>query len=172
MFHDLKDKLKDEYTKDNLVQLETCEQLLEFEEFDSHSALTIGNLMVEMAEADIAVRIIREKDECILFQYVGDKCSQRNIDFAMKKRNTCLKTKHCSLWAMPKAILENAYIELFDADSDCLPVGGAFPIIVNQEMVATIALSGLKNGQDHQLIVDGLAKYLDKEIPRFTGKLI
>lgn len=87
------------------------------------------------------------------------------------KKNSVLETKHCSFWKLVNGLVNKQPIEdLFSKTS--LPVGGAFPIIVNHELVATLVVSGLHNGLDQELIVKGLCKYLNKEVCEFTGILM
>lgn len=53
-----------------------------------------------------------------------------------------------------------------------LPVSGAFPIKVGEELVAVVGLSGLKNGDDFRVLVAGMADYLSVQAEPFTGFLI
>ncbi|MDR6724403.1 uncharacterized protein (UPF0303 family) [Paenibacillus amylolyticus] len=48
-----------------------------------------------------------------------------------------------------------------------IPTGGAFPICVHDEWFATLALSGLHEGRDHELVVRALSIALQKKIPMF-----
>ena len=52
---------------------------------------------------------------------------------------------------------------------DEVPACGAFPIRVGDEWVATIAVSGLSNGEDHELIVRALEQALKITVPRWTA---
>lgn len=61
---------------------------------------------------------------------------------------------------------------LFDDNNEALPVGGAFSIRVEGQMVGYIGLSSLKNGKNHVVIVNALSKYLDKQIIEFSGLLL
>ena len=81
----------------------------------------------------------------------------RNLDFAMKKRNTVLKTNHNSLWAMAKASQDPS----FTLDESCLPVGGSFPVIVNDELIATASVSGLHDGKDFDLLFNAFKIYFN-----------
>lgn len=168
-------ELKGKYPKGCASDLEEIERILQFDKFDSYDALSFGNFIVQLSRdyaEEIVVLIIREKDQIPIFQFVANHKKQRNIHFAMAKRETVLLTGHCSLWAMAKHQSEGGLNELFNKDSKCLPVGGAYPIYVNNDLIATVALSGLHEGLDHQLIIDALCMYLGKSVPKFTGKLI
>ena len=56
----------------------------------------------------------------------------------------------------------------------CLSIGlinqlyGTFPIQVGNERVATIAVSGLREGLNHEVIVRALEQVLGTTVPRFA----
>lgn len=175
MLNNLKEKLTGVYTKDHLQELEQIERLLQFKHFTSNESFELGSSIVKEAIKsydDLIVMIIREEDQLVIFQYVGEKMTQRNIDFAMKKRNTVLKSGHCSLWPLVKELVDGGQTEIFEKDADCLPVGGAFPIYVNDTMIATIAISGLHDGKDFTVFMQALAAYHKINVPQFHGKCI
>lgn len=175
MLEKLKEQLQGKFPIGCAEELEEAEKAFLFHEFSSDTALSLGTVLVNTAKKyddDIAALIIRESDGAPVFQYIGDNKAERNIKFALMKRNTVLKTGHCSLWAMAKAQTEGGLDDVFVGSNNCLPVGGAFPIYVNGELKATICLSGLHDGMDHALIVDALSAYFKKEVPVFNGQLI
>ncbi|MEY8745952.1 heme-binding protein [Paenibacillus tundrae] len=53
-----------------------------------------------------------------------------------------------------------------------IPSGGAFPIRVHYEWVATLVLSGLHEGRDHELIVRALSRALEKQVSVFPSAAI
>lgn len=172
---ELREQMQGKYPMGCAKELEDTEAALVFSEFTSDTALSLGTVLVHTAEQyneDIIALIVREKDQIPVFQYIGDESSQRNVDFAMKKRNTVLQTGHCSLWAMAQAQTKGGLDDVFGELSVCLPVGGAFPIYVSDELLATICVSGLHDGMDHELIVEALSSYLDVKVPVFHGTLI
>lgn len=171
MLDELASRMHKKYTNRDLETLERIEQTLSFPYFNSEVALKIGNLMIEKAKAypeEIAIVIIREKDDLVIFQYVADSKAKRNIDFAMRKRLATLTTGHMSIWPLVHRVVTGKG----ELEENALPVGGAFPIKVNGKMVATIAVSGLHDGMDFQVIVDSLKEYLQVSIPDFNGPLI
>lgn len=172
---ELLEKFDEKYRKENVAELLEMERTLRFDSFDSLAAFSLGEIIVQLSskyQEGLCVSIIRESDQLVIFQYVSDSCSKRNIDFAMKKRNTVLLTGHCSLWALVQEVVDKNVAVVFEEGSECLPVGGSFPIYVGENIVATISISGLKNGQDHQIIVDAVSTYLNKQVSTFTGELI
>ena len=48
-----------------------------------------------------------------------------------------------------------------------MPVAGSFPIRVGNELVATVSVSGLHEGLDHELLVRGLSKVLGVTVPAY-----
>lgn len=156
------------YTQEHLKQLEAIENELKFSHFDSQDALNLGLSVLDVLkqyQKDIIVQITREEDQAVIFQYMMDCKSQKNINYAL------LKTGHCSFWKLVSDVVENQSVEAIFADSNCMPVGGAFPIYVGENHVATLAVSGLHDGLDQELIVEALCQYLNKEVCEFTGKL-
>ncbi len=175
MLQKLKQQMQGVYPADCVDELERMEEYLHFDHFDSQTALCWGNLIVKESEKykeELAVRIIRLEDSLPIYQYIGTDKSQRNIDYAMMKANTVLKTGHCSLWALVKEQAEGGVVSVFCENSGCLPVGGAFPVFSNGRMTAVAAVSGLHNGMDHQVVIDALCRMKNIEIPAFKGRLI
>ena len=159
------------YTQDTLDQLDRIEKSCTFEIFNSDEALKLGNCLVEASKNypnGVAIMITREVDESVIFQYISDDKSSRNIGFANMKRKAVLESQHSSFYRfIDYAIHDKDVSSLFGKEA--LYVGGAFPIIVNDELVATIAVSGLKEGLDQELILKGLSKYFNKDIKMFDG---
>ena len=166
------EKMKDVYTVEHLNQIEFIESQLVFDSFDNNDALTLGTLLTKLASeefGDIAIIITRESDGLITFQHVMNSKSQKNLDYACMKRKAVIATGHNSLWVLIKGLVdEPSLLE----NTEYIPVGGAFPIYVGEELVATVAISGLKDGKDYILLEKGIASYLGKEIDSFKGYLI
>lgn len=160
------------YTPQCLEALREQEECLRFEKFLSQDALRLGNAVAELAgeyDREISVRITREADGAVLFLYLMDSKSQRNVGFMEGKRQAVLATGHCSLWPYVEHKLNGSWQEMFAEGSKNLACGGAFPIRVGNEHMATVAVSGLHEGKDHELIVRALEKVLGKKAPDFPG---
>lgn len=164
------DKLKGKYTKEHLIQMELIEKQFYFESFSSNDALDLGILTAKIAkeefQSDVVILITREKDQNVIFQYIMDEKSQRNIDFANMKRNATLKTGHNSLWVLMNGLIND---ESLLQDTSYIPVGGAWPIYIGNELVGTIAVSGLKAGKDYTLLEMAISRYLHIDINPFEG---
>lgn len=153
-------------TDETLARVEKQEGLYQYPSFGSEDALKLGNTIIRLTEeyeGEVAVQIIREEDGLPVFQYVMDSKRQKNIDYMRKKRNCLLKTGHSSVWGYIAMTLGKYTFEELNTE-DILASGGAFPIRVNGEHVATVSVSGLHEGMDHELIVRALAECLDKEV--------
>ena len=177
--NELYEAWRGKFTGQDAAALEAMEQLLlHFSAFDSDAALELGTEIVRQSKQygeDIAVCILRRADALPVFQYVGEHCAQRNLDFARRKANTVERTGHCSLWALAKAEAENTCTDLFREENDCLPVGGAFPIFedgADGQMTALVMTSGLHHGKDHEAVVKALCTVQKKPMPAYHGPLV
>lgn len=173
------------YTADGLKTLEEQEKVLTFEQFGSADALKLGNVLAETAldyDREVSIQITRESDGAVLFQYLMDSKSERNVVFMKGKRNVVLQSGHSSLWAYVKCQLEQAEQAAKEADIPyqnpfadssryCLS-GGAFPIFVGETHAATVAVSGLHEGKDHELVIRGLMQVLNRTTPEFIGPAV
>lgn len=158
------------YTPESLAVLQQQELLLQYDHFGSSEALALGCAVAELAkdyDRGVAVRITREKDGLVLFQYMMDDKAPRNETFLEGKRQAALSSGHSSLWPYVAHAIDGDCQDVFDNMPKTLPFGGAFPIRANGEWVATLAVSGLHEGMDHELAVRALAHALGREIPSF-----
>ncbi|OCN06198.1 hypothetical protein A4S06_00345 [Erysipelotrichaceae bacterium MTC7] len=162
------------YTNNQLIELESIEKQLQFSRFNSKDAYMLGDIIIDLLdgyEEDIVILITREKDQLPIFQYVMDTKTKKNITYANLKRNCVLETGHSSFWKLVNGIVNGSSMEQLFGNKECMPVGGAFPIYVEGNLEATVAISGLHDGLDHELIVNSLSTYLDKKVIEFTGRL-
>ena len=158
------------YTPECLDALAEQEELLQYEAFGSKEALELGNTIVELAkeyDREIAVSIFRESDGLVIFQYVMDSKAARNIGYMEGKRRAALSTGHSSVWMHVDHELNGKWSEEMANMPHFVPSGGAFPIRANGEWAATITLSGLREGRDHELVIRALSKVLDRQVPAF-----
>lgn len=162
-----------QYDENDLSILRKQEERLQFESFGSKQALELGKIIIEIAheyDREVAVQIVREADEATIFQYLMDSKSARNLDFMARKRKVALACQHSSVYAaieMKKIGRRPDYLE-----AGLSAAGGAFPIRVSGKWVATLLISGLHEGKDHELCVRALSKYLQVEYPDFPKALI
>lgn len=167
------EKTKGYYKPEHLEELEKLEHQLRFQSFGSQEALALGGKILKNTEQaeKLAIQIIRVSDKVPVFQYVGNQAKERNLSFVQGKIKTVLKTEHNSFWALVAHHVGEITLTETENHSQ-LPVSGAFPIKVGEELVAVVGLSGLKNGDDFRVLVAGMADYLSVQAEPFTGFLI
>lgn len=148
------------------------EAALRYGTFDATRALELGRIAAELApEYDEAytVTITRESDGAVWFQWLADDKGARNLMFAAGKRNAAVTAGHASCWAQLDAIanglpLDDVWAKVPDEVASC----GAFPIRVGDDWVATLAVSGLHNGLDHEVVLRSLEQALGVTAPRWS----
>jgi uncharacterized protein (UPF0303 family) len=136
--------------------------------FGAIEALELGSTIASFAEdydLGYVIDITRETDGYTLFRWGADGKRQANYDYSAGKRAASLRLGHCSLWGWTEAQLNGTESELFSQGD--MPVAGAFPIWVGDERVATLAVSGLHEGLDHELLVRGLSEVLGVIVPDY-----
>ena len=159
-------------TEKTLGEVKKQEEELVFEDFNSETALVLGNECARLAlhyDKDVGIRIVRESDGMVLLQYMMDEKSERNIGFMEGKRNAVLKSGHSSLRMYIEHEVEGRWEEYADGKENVLLCGGAFPLLVNGKHAATIMASGLHEGKDHELIVRAVSNVLGKEVGMHTA---
>lgn len=174
MLNKILEEYKDVFSIEDIDCIEIIEKtLLYFDSFKSEDILNLGKLIVEKTKdyGDIAIIVRRLKDNVTVFQYIGDLKSERNINFALMKEKTVLNTGHCSIWALMKYETDGEYKALIES-GECLPVGGSFPIFINNELAFTFSVSGLHEGKDFSKVVEAFAEFENKDVPAYRGKLI
>ena len=102
-----------------------------------------------------------------MFEWASDDKAPRNQVFAEGKRQASLACGHASLWAYVAHELDGRCQDLYDRgtidkmgspDFTC-PVAGALPIRDQVgTLLATLCVSGLHEGRDHELAVRTLAE--------------
>ena len=171
---ELLDAIKKQFTsygEEDLKVLEQQEKDLSLNDFSSQIAYEIGTVIKETAleyDLPVGIRITREIDGLAVFQYMMDAKKQRNIEYMEGKRASVRATGHSSAWAYVKNKADSG----FTLEDSCLLSGGAFPLYVNGQIEAVVAVSGLHEGKDHELIVRSLEKYLNRKtivFPKVIG---
>lgn len=148
------------------------EHALRYGCFGATEALELGRVAAMLAPGfgeGVSVTITRESDGVVQFQWVADDKDQKNLLFADGKRKAAFKAGHASPWAQLEGTIAGDMSQVWTQVPDEVPACGAFPIRVGDEWVATIAVSGLSNGEDHELIVRALEQALKITVPRWTA---
>ncbi|MBP3894431.1 MAG: heme-binding protein [Atopobiaceae bacterium] len=147
------------------------ERVLRFSgHFDAHDALRLGTAAIELIPQfgeGYSVTITRERDGVRMFQWVDDTKDAKNLLFADGKRHSALKAGHAGPWAQLEAVVAGDVSQVWANVSEEVPACGAFPIRVGDEWVATIGVSGLMEGLDHEVILRALEQVLGVTVPRW-----
>lgn len=172
------DRIRDwfRYTPACLEALKQQEATLQYPgTFGAREALELGNTIAGMVyggeyDREVSVQITREEDQAVLFQFLMDSKGPRNLAFMAGKRGAAKASGHASLWDTVEAQVKGQQPPR--PREEYLPVGGAFPLRVRGKWVATLAVSGLHEGQDHALCVRALEQVLGVKAPVFPAILL
>ncbi|HTC51375.1 MAG TPA: heme-degrading domain-containing protein [Steroidobacteraceae bacterium] len=148
----------------DLAALATQEARLQFDSFDAGSAWRLGAQLRAAAEArGAAVTLDIWLGAQQLFLSAMPGTSPDNAEWARRKRNVVLRFHRSSYavgleLAQRKTTLRERYgLE----ERDYAAHGGCFPLLLRGTgCVGTIAVSGLPQREDHELIVAALAREL------------
>lgn len=137
--------------------------------FGAAEALALGNRVALLApeyDRGVTVQITRESDGMLLFAWSMDDKAPRNYGFAAGKRNAALASGHASPWAQLELLSTGGDEDEFWVNvPEVVPSAGAFPIRVGDKWVATLCVSGLHDGRDHELAIRALEAELGVSAP-------
>ena len=145
---------------DNVILLK-----IELDTFSNSIAMDMGVRIVELARSRnqaIAVEISRLNHT--VFLYVDDELPADKHNWLRRKANVAKHFEESSLAV--KTTLQNRQMSLEKPfgleEKDYIAKGGSIPVFVkNAGMVATITVSGLRDFEDHDIIIEALkGKYM------------
>jgi len=152
--------------RERLDELEAQEDRLVFDRFDDDTAWTLGTTLREMAGAsDLPVAISVRRNGRLLFFAALPGSSADNEGWLARKCAVVDRYGHSSLRVGEQFRVDG---KSFDTDSRLDPSryaahGGAFPILLRGTgCIGTVAVSGLPQRDDHQLVVDALGAVLGR----------
>jgi uncharacterized protein (UPF0303 family) len=153
---------------EDLERIALQEETLRFERFDAGTAWEIGSRLKTAAEqqnATVAIDVTLA-GQC-LFYYAMPGATPNNADWIRRKRNSVIHFQRSS-YAIGRQ-LERDHVDFVGRYG--LPVadyathGGCFPIrLFTTGVIGTITVSGLPQREDHALVVQVLAEYLNKPL--------
>lgn len=151
-----------------IEQIARQEKKLSFNSFDAEIAWLIGNQLRDAARAQGAAIVIDIRlDEQPLFFYAMPGTTPGNCDWVRRKQNV-VRQLHRSSYAVGLALknTNSSLTEKYGYDiRDYAAHGGSFPIVLKGTgCVGSITISGLPQKEDHMLIINVLAEYL--EVPK------
>ena len=147
------------------------ERILTFDHpFTATDALVLGSYAAGLRNdynEGYCIEIWRESDGADLFRWLADDKADRNYMFAAGKRRSALVSGHASPYEQLDAIaqgrsLDDVWAKVPHSVASC----GAFPIRAEGTWVATIAVSGLHEGLDHDVVLRALEHATGRSAPR------
>ncbi len=149
-----------------IKELYEQEQDLQFDSFSADDAWNIGTMLKKRGSDynNITIDITRNRQQ--LFHYSFDGASVDNDEWVKRKINLVYRFAHSSYLIGQELKLADKTIDevYLISESDYAPHGGCFPIIIkNTGVVGTITVSGLKQSEDHRLVVETIKEYLERK---------
>lgn len=140
------------------------EQELQFTAFSSDTALTLGLKLIELAKAgDKRITINIAVNGKVLFHHAMQGASADQADWIRRKNNVVARFGRCSFYVgidhkHRGVVFEDIkYLDPRDHAAN----GGAFPITLKGTgIIGTATVSGLRQAEDHALVVEALRAVL------------
>jgi uncharacterized protein (UPF0303 family) len=153
--------------REDIAKIIEQEKALGFSAFDEETAFALGTLTREMAIADgLSVIVdVRLWDRPLCYSALPGTAAA-NFDWARRKINS-VQAYHKSTYRM--FLEQGASERIFPPDygldpADYAIAGGAFPIrVAKAGVIGAVAVSGLPQRDDHNLVVRALCLYLRQD---------
>lgn len=160
------------YNHTDLNAIREIEKYFNFDSINDEGILKLAKYIEEESKVmgPISLRIRNINKETI-YKYIAPEKSERNIIFGGMKGNVVYESKHMSFYPLIMYAIGFKEKEYFEKEN-FLPVAGAFPVYENNELKYVIEVSGLHEGKDYHVVIKGLEKYINMEIPEYKGYLI
>ncbi|KAI8341989.1 hypothetical protein BC941DRAFT_369428 [Chlamydoabsidia padenii] len=149
-----------ENAKSMIATILKQEETLQFTKFTSQDALALGLAILDKVKNDYGNRPVAVDitvNGMILFRHAMDGASPDNEAWIRRKSNSVNRFRHSSFWLGHTLITKNKSLEQasFISEVDYATHGGCFPLIIKYVgMVGTITVTGLKQHEDHGVIVE------------------
>ena len=153
-------------TMDELMKvLDMQEDILQFTHFTNADAWELGTMILMEARrrgAQVGIMIRRSNGE-VVFQYCDNGITPHNVELMRRKSNSVLLTERSSLQLYMAATNAPESVKQMVLD----PKEYAMLGVEEVGVVATVAVSGMGQVSDHDVIVKCISKYLHiDEVPR------
>ncbi|MDF2883139.1 MAG: heme-degrading protein [Clostridiaceae bacterium] len=149
-----------------LEKLKDQEKTLQFTYFNCETALDLGMALINNAKAiGRPLTIDISKNGMQLFHYAFEGSCLDNENWIIRKNRVVQRFNKSSYYVGQRLESLGKTIEEKYGISSSLyaPYGGAFPIIIkNTGVIGSITVSGLHQGEDHDLVVNTIEEYLKK----------
>lgn len=150
--------------KEDLDKVKRQENILQFTQFSKSDAWELGNLIRAklLAFKAPAILDIRLGDECLFYTSL-DGATLANQDWARRKRNLVMAVGMSSYRLSLETKLGSDVVVAMGLDPrDYVAAGGCFPIQIRETgIIGTITISGLPERDDHKVVVEAVAEFLD-----------
>ncbi|MRW84426.1 heme-degrading domain-containing protein [Pseudoduganella sp. FT26W] len=147
-----------------LQTLTQQEEELQFTAFSSDTALTLGLKIVELAKAKQKIITVNiTVNDKVLFHHAMQGAAADQADWIRRKNNVVARFGRCSFYiGIDHKHRGVAFDEIKYLDpQDYAANGGAFPITIKGTgMIGTVTVSGLRQAEDHALVVEALRAVL------------
>jgi len=146
-------------------RVEAEERELVFDRFTNEDALELGLLLVEKARArQLPIAIDVERAGQRLFHFAADGSTPDNAAWIERKKNLVKRVFRSSYGMGLKLAAEGKTLERLGIPAENFAAhGGCFPLFVkNAGFVGTVAVSGLPQKDDHDLVVEAIREFLDR----------
>ena len=148
----------------DIAQIKTQEEKLRFARFDEADSWALGSLIREMSASRKLPMVvdIRVAGRSLFFAALPG-ASPDNAEWARRKINTVMRY-HKSTYRISREITLSG--QKLDESRGVLPIdiaaaGGGFPVhIIGTGVVGAMAVSGIPQREDHNLVVEALCQFL------------
>lgn len=136
----------------------------QFTAFNNDTAWELGCILVNRAKNEsLPILIDIAFNGHTLFKYCAKGATGYNDQWVLRKQNTVYLQEMSSIRFGLEMQLKGEDFDTHLDPYDYATCGGGFPIIIKGTgVVGCITVSGLKDTEDHQVIVDALMEYLGK----------
>jgi uncharacterized protein (UPF0303 family) len=151
--------------EEDLQRIAMQEERLQFDRFDAQTAWELGSKLREAAEErQLGIVIDIQLHGLPLFYFARQGTTPDNPEWVRRKRNIVRRFFRSSYAIGLMVKSQRLSLETLDA-RDYAHHGGSFPIsLKGTGCVGTITVSGLPQREDHCLVVEIVAAYLQKDI--------
>ncbi|KAG0250372.1 hypothetical protein BG011_008400 [Mortierella polycephala] len=150
-----------------LPSLLAQEQELQFTHFTNEDALALGLQLVQLARDRSpykGISILITRNGQVLFQHAMEGTTVDNENWMRRKTNTVVRLQHSSYYigrllaSKGQTEMEKSYMVSM---TDYACHGGAFPLLIKDVgCVGAIVVSGLKQDEDHAVVVGGIRQFI------------
>ena len=152
----------------DLDRIAEQEDALIFDAFDLRTAWRLGKLLQEMAEArGLGVAIDVSLHSMPVFYVALSGSTPDNAQWIRRKRNLVLRLFKSSYATGLSLAKQGTTLQakLGLSETDYAAHGGSFPVVVKGAgCIGAVTVSGLPQREDHNMVVEALAKLLHRDI--------